>query len=171
MLYIHTVLMPNGKVARRESARRTYTHVVLVNQLRPYEKSSPDLPDNYVERVNTANAPRLQPDHWEAFAWSGSEALARKVRVNERWTQIRIVPITARIPARKRNRVNPWTPRCDDPTCWGWIHMDDSCGRGPGIGRCDLCDRFADDDAAAAQHRLECPCGLDLARDDEPAVS
>lgn len=59
----------------------------------------------------------------------------------------------------KRGTVKVWWAQCD-PKCPGWVHMDDSMGRGPGLERCDECNRFVSDDSAARSHAKECGCGL-----------
>lgn len=53
--------------------------------------------------------------------------------------------------------------RCDDRKCPGWMHSHDSMGNGPGIERCDSCDRYQDDDAAAVAHERDCGCGMTVA--------
>ena len=51
----------------------------------------------------------------------------------------------------------------------GWLHMDDSSGRGPGIERCDSCGKYGSDaDAARAHARVGC-CSLGLAPDPGPS--
>lgn len=52
---------------------------------------------------------------------------------------------------------------CDSCLGRGWLHMDDSCGRGPGIERCDSCQRYVTDFQAAEIHRGECDCGMEVA--------
>lgn len=47
--------------------------------------------------------------------------------------------------------------------CPGWLHMDDSCGRGPGIERCDDCDLYDTDEDAQRAHDQVCACGLTVA--------
>lgn len=47
----------------------------------------------------------------------------------------------------------------------GWLHMDDSMGRGPGIEACDDCNRYKSDDEAAEAHAKECKCGLKVAEE------
>lgn len=51
----------------------------------------------------------------------------------------------------------------DVECCPGYLHMDDSCGRGPGIERCNECAVFDSDEEAQAAHDSECCCGLTVA--------
>jgi hypothetical protein len=53
--------------------------------------------------------------------------------------------------------------QCGDPRCPGYLHMADSMGRGPGLERCDVCDRFEDDEKAAAAHAAADCCSLGVA--------
>lgn len=46
-------------------------------------------------------------------------------------------------------------PRCDDPTCPGWVHNNSSTGRS--IQRCDDCKRYSSDDSARRAHAKTCP--------------
>lgn len=48
---------------------------------------------------------------------------------------------------------------CDDPSCPGWCHMDDSMGRGPNVERCDTCKVFPDDGSAIEAHDRQCISG------------
>lgn len=50
--------------------------------------------------------------------------------------------------------------QCDDPECRGWVHMDDSMGRGPGIEACDVCDLFLSDEDADVEHHKSGCCDL-----------
>ena len=50
--------------------------------------------------------------------------------------------------------MNRWCEDCDGR---GWIHMDDSMGRGPDIERCDSCVEYDGDCEARAAHDRECP--------------
>lgn len=47
----------------------------------------------------------------------------------------------------------------------GWLHMNNSMGRGPGVERCDDCKRFDTDEDASAEHANVCPCGMGVAED------
>lgn len=46
---------------------------------------------------------------------------------------------------------------CDCGT--GWLHMNDSMGRGPGIEACDECEKYDSDAAAQEAHDRECSDG------------
>lgn len=59
--------------------------------------------------------------------------------------------------------IQVWWVQCDDK-CPGWLHMDDSMGRGAGLERCDSCNRFANDRSAERTHAKECGCGLKAAQ-------
>jgi len=74
----------------------------------------------------------------------------------------------ARVPSVASSRRVLPDCRCESPgspksSRVGWVHMDDSSGRGPGIERCDSCARFDSDTAAAAAHARACSCGLTVA--------
>lgn len=46
---------------------------------------------------------------------------------------------------------------CDcDGNGAGWLHMNDSMGRGPGIEACDECGKYDTDEEAQAAHDAEC---------------
>ena len=48
--------------------------------------------------------------------------------------------------------------RCSDCEGNGWLHMEDSMGRGPGIERCDTCEQYEGDEEAGKAHALACQC-------------
>lgn len=66
-----------------------------------------------------------------------------------------------------RSNEDPSRVQGADDTClscegWGWLHMNDSMGCGPGIEKCDSCARFPYDEDAAAAHATACACGLGM---------
>ncbi len=86
--------------------------------------------------------------------WAGAEAMRQRVvDALHRRVPRAIVDLVRDIPA------DPPEPEC---ACegHGWLHMEDSMGRGPGIERCDSCALFDSDEAACVAHDSVCDCGL-----------